>query len=98
MRTLCRVTVDTQLGNRGIQDGSFQRLIGQTIERWKPESTYFMATDGRRSGLFVVDFKDSSQIPPFCEPWFVEFGAQVELTPVMNRDELGAALSSLGKK
>jgi hypothetical protein len=32
-----------------------------------------------------------SQIPAFCEPWFLAFNAQIELHPPMTPDDLAKA-------
>jgi hypothetical protein len=36
--------------------------------------------------------KDSSQIPPIAEPLFAALGAEIELVPVMNAEDLRKGL------
>ena len=55
-------------------------------ERWKPEAMYFAAPDGRRTALMVFDMADPSDLVPFCEPFFQELDADVEIIPVMAPD------------
>jgi hypothetical protein len=38
--------------------------------------------------------KDSSQMPPLGEDMFIELGADLHLTPVMNADELKTGLGA----
>jgi hypothetical protein len=59
----------------------------------KPEAAYFFADDqGNRSSLFVLHLKDTSDIPVLAEPFFLGFNAQVRFRPVMNQQDLAAAL------
>jgi hypothetical protein len=64
----------------------------------KPEAAYFFPDDnGQRSGSIVFDMKDSSQIPAIAEPWFLAFNAKISLRPVMNPQDLAAAVPSINK-
>jgi hypothetical protein len=44
----------------------------------------------------VFDMPDPSDMPPFAEPLFESLGADVELAPVMNADDLQKGLARLG--
>jgi hypothetical protein len=57
---------------------------------------YFTAFDGRRTAFMVFDMPESSDIPSFAEPLFQELGADVELAPAMNSDDLQRGLAQLG--
>ena len=98
MRTLMRVTVPPDAGNKAVQDGTIQRVIGEAMERLRPESAYFFAENGQRTAMFVFDLKDSSDIPSIAEPFFIGFNAGVEFTPVMNAEELKKGLERVPKK
>jgi hypothetical protein len=95
MRTLLRVTIPADSGNKAIQDGTIQRVIADTMERLRPEAAYFFADEGMRSGMFVFDLKDSSDIPSIAEPFFAGFNAAVEFQPVMNADDLKKGLEKV---
>ena len=43
----------------------------RTMERLKPEAAYFLAEDGKRTGLFFFNMQDVSQIPVIAEPLFM---------------------------
>jgi hypothetical protein len=96
MRIMATVSMPVDAGNRAIRDGSLPRVMQQMAERWKPESMYFTAVDGKRTAFIVVDLPDESSIPPFAEPMFMELGANVRLSPVMNNDDLQKGLSEVG--
>jgi len=97
MRVMVKVSIPTEAGNKGIETGSLpQTMMGQ-IERWKPEATYFTAMNGRRTGLFFLDLKEPSDIPSMAEPFFL-LGAEVDVSPCMNPDDLRAGLEKLQKK
>jgi len=97
MRMLLRVSIPVETGNAAIKAG----MLGSTIERiladLKPETVYFFADDeGNRTGSIVFDMTDTSQIPSIAEPWFLAFNAKIALQPVMNLQDLGAAMASVG--
>lgn len=83
-------------GNQAIKDGRLETVMKRTAERWHPEGMYFTTFDGRRTAFMVFDLSDSSEVPPFAEPFFRELGADVQLAPVMNGDDLQKGLSQLG--
>lgn len=98
MRTMLRVSVDTEMGNKAVRDGTIERLINDTIERIKPEAAYFCSDRGVRTAYFVFDLQDTSQMPPIAEPLFMQLGAAIEVIPVMNADELKAGLGRLSRR
>ena len=69
------------------------RVMSTTLERLKPEAAYFTTVNGDRGGFIVFDLKHPSDIPSICEPFFMELGAKVELTPVMTPDDVQAGLA-----
>lgn len=91
---LLRVHVDTTRGNVAIKDGTVQRVVGEFMEKYKPEAAYFFPDKGKRSALFVFDVQDSSQLPAVGEGFFIELDAEVEVVPVMNLDDLQNGLAS----
>jgi len=97
MRTLVKVTVPVEAGNRAIKDGRMQKVLAEASERLRPEAAYFLADKGIRTALYVVDLKDPSDIPVIAEPFFTEFNAAVEFIPVMTADDLKKALDRLPK-
>ncbi|MFI9822305.1 hypothetical protein ACIHFC_17825 [Streptomyces sp. NPDC052013] len=95
MRVMLRATLDTDKANDVIRSGKMPELMKEIMDRLHPEAAYFGPLGGRRTCLLVVDLQDSSQIPPTGEPFFSQLNATVEMTPVMNAEDLQKGLSEL---
>ncbi|MDL4821314.1 DUF3303 family protein [Actinomadura opuntiae] len=95
MRVMLRARMDTRLGNEAIKNGTLPKTVQSLIERLKPEAAYFTALEGRRTCTLVFDMQDTSQIPSIAEPLFQSLGAEIEIVPVMNLDDLQKGLSAL---
>ncbi|MFH8445285.1 hypothetical protein ACH4D3_29200 [Streptomyces sp. NPDC018026] len=95
MRVLLKATLDTEKANEAIRSGKLPELINRTLDHIKPEAAYFGPLGGRRTALMVFDMQDSSELPPTGEPFFTELNAEVEVSPIMNADDLRKGLSQL---
>ena len=95
MRVMAKITTPTEAGNKAIQDGTMGKLMQAAAERWHPESMYFTTFDGQRTAFMVFDMADPSDMPVFAEPFFEGLDALVELSPVMNTQDLQKGLSQL---
>jgi len=90
------VHMPAHTANAALKDGRFGKVLSQAMERMKPESAYFAARDGDRTGYFFFDLAEASDIPSICEPFFVELGAKIELTPAMTPDDVQKGLAKAG--
>ena len=98
MRMLLRVSIPVETGNAAAKAGTLGSTIERILATLKPEAAYFIADDdGNRSGSFVFDMQDSSQIPSIAEPWFLAFNAKISLRPVMNPQDLAKAETSIAQ-
>ncbi|WP_406331688.1 DUF3303 family protein [Streptomyces sp. NBC_00203] len=97
MRVLLRATFDTEKSNEAIRNGTLAKVIQESLEQIKPEAAYFTALDGDRTCFLVFDMEDSSQMPVFAEPFFLNFDAKIQYTPIMNLDDLQKGLAQLGR-
>jgi hypothetical protein len=95
MRCLVQIELPIEAGNSGITSGKLPEVIGATIEKWKPEASYFFPSNGKRSMLLVVNLNDPSEIPALVEPFFLSLNAQVQVTPCMNLEDLKKGLGTL---
>ena len=95
MRMLLRMRVDTAKGNVAIKDGTLGKTIQNFIEKAKPEAAYFTVDNGQRTGYFVFDMTQSSAMPTLFEEGLMTLGADLQLTPVMNGEELRAGLAAI---
>ena len=93
MRTMMKVSIPVEAGNRGIKDGAIEHTIGGLMERLHPEAAYFYPENGNRSCLMVFDLKNPSDIPSIVETLFTQLNAAVDLIPVMNADDLKKGLT-----
>jgi hypothetical protein len=95
MRTMMKVTIPVENGNKAIKDGSLPKLVQSLGEANKLEASYFYTETGRRTMLFVLDMKDASQIPPLAESFFMNLNAEVQFFPVMNAEDLKSGLEKV---
>jgi hypothetical protein len=93
MRMMLTVQMPVDAANEAIQDGRLGKIVDAALERLKPEAAYFTSVNGDRGAIFIFDLRDPSDIPTVCEPFFLELGASVDLSPVMNIDEVRAGLA-----
>ncbi len=99
MRMLMHVRLPLEPFNSYVREGSAGEKIKQILQATKPEATYFTEYDGRRGAVMVIQMENSSEIPFYAEPWFLQFNAEVQFHGAMTPEELGRAnLDSLGKK
>jgi hypothetical protein len=98
MRTLMKVSIPVEGGNRAIKDATLGKVIGETTERIRPEASYFGLEAGKRTAYFVFDLKDASQMPSIGEPIFMALNATIELTPIMNAQDLKTGLEAWQKQ
>ena len=95
MRVLLQVQIPNAKGNAAFHDGSLQRTMEAFMGKVQPEAAYFAPDGGLRTSFFVFDMKDPSDMPPLLEPLFSAFEANIEITPVMNAEDLQAGLQRL---
>ncbi|MFE9677445.1 hypothetical protein ACFYO5_25505 [Streptomyces sp. NPDC006259] len=97
MRVLLKASMDTERANEAIRNGTLGKLIQETVEQIHPEAAYFTTDDGKRTAYLVFDMQDSSQMPVISEPFFLNLGAEISYTPIMNSDDVQKGLSQLGR-
>ncbi len=89
MRVMLRATVPVEKGNETFKNGKLGQTIQSLMQRFKPEAAYFgTLKDGKRCGLIFFDLAEPSQIVEVVEPLFLNLDAAVEITPVMNAEDL----------
>jgi hypothetical protein len=93
MRFLIRTRISTEAGNKMVQDPDFMKKLEDYMNKVKPEAAYFLPIDGHRSAAFIVNMENNSQVPAIVEPLFQWMGANVDVIPVMNFDDLKKGIS-----
>jgi hypothetical protein len=96
MRFLFKVSIPVEAGNAAIKKDGLQ-VIQKILEQQKPEAAYFIAEGGRRTGILIIDMKDTSEIPGIAEPWFLALNASIEATPAMVPADIQKAASAIEK-
>jgi len=91
MRMLVTVEMDTEKTNEAARNGTLGQTIQAILEEQKPAAAYFVAHNGKRTGVLIVDLQENSDIPALAEPWFLAFGAAVVATPAMVIEDLAKA-------
>jgi hypothetical protein len=91
MRVLLKVNLPTEAANVVAREGRLGTVIQSILEDLKPEAAYFTDEHGQRTGFLILDIKDNSEVPRIAEPWFLAFGASVEIHPVMIPRDLAKA-------
>ncbi len=89
MRFMLKVSMPVEAGNAAAKNG-FQ-AVQAILEEQKPEAAYFIAENGMRTGILIVNMDDVSEIPKLAEPWFLALNASVQVTPAMLPEDLGKA-------
>ena len=92
MRVMMKVSIPVEAGNKGVKDGSLPKTVVEFVERVKPEACYFGPQNGKRTAFFFFDLTDPTLIPLSAEPFFTNLNADIELTPVMNLDDMKAGV------
>ena len=99
MKMLMIVRIPHEPFNTLVRDGKVGEIMGKILDDLKPESIYFTEQDGTRGAMAVINVDDSSQIPSFSEPFFLNFDADCEFRIAMSPEDLmKAGLEELGKK
>ncbi|WP_406068362.1 hypothetical protein OG372_09835 [Streptomyces sp. NBC_01020] len=89
--------MDTQITNEAVKNGTLQKIMQSMSERLKPEAAYFGPIKGGRACTFVFDMQDSSVLPSIAEPLFQGLGAEIEIQPVMNTDDMLKGMAAAQK-
>lgn len=98
MKMLLMVEFPHEPFNALVRSGKVGEILNRVLETIKPEAAYFTEHDGMRSGIFLIDIVDPSEIPGYAEPFFLNFQANCKLRVVMSPQDLqNAGLEVLGK-
>jgi hypothetical protein len=94
MRVMLKSQLDVEAANLAISDGSINGVFDKVFGLCRPEATYFLTEQGKRTFYAIFDMTSLDQIPMLAEPLFQGLGATVDFMPVMNQAELGSGLQA----
>ncbi len=99
MKMIMNVRIPHEPFNTLVKSGKVGELLHRIIDEMKPESIYFTEQGGTRGAVAVINVENSSKIPFFAEPFFLNFNADVEFRIAMSPEDLGkSGLEELGRK
>ena len=78
-------------GNALAKNGTLGSTVQKILEDLKPEAAYFIANEGQRTALLIVNLDDASQLPAVAEPWFLALKARLDFQPAMRPEDLAKA-------
>jgi hypothetical protein len=94
-RLMIRFSMPVEFSNELVSSGKIGKIFGQLMEDLKPEAAYFFPEKGNRSGFFIVNLNDSSDMVKMVEPLWLGLHADITVTPVVNGDDLGKGLGGI---
>jgi hypothetical protein len=92
MRMLLKASLSVERTNAALKDGTLPRTMQEAMGRLKPEAAYFAGLEGKRTALFFFNLERESDLPFVTEPLFMDLGAEIEVVPAMNLEDLQAGL------
>jgi len=95
MRFLVKVSFPVEAGNHAAKGGF--KAIESILQQQKPEAAYFVAENGKRTGILILNINEASEIAAIAEPWFLALSAAVEVTPVMLPEDLQKAAPAIAE-
>jgi len=95
MRMMVKIQIPTEEGSEALKDGSMDKLINESLAAMNPECAYFFLEDGLRTMLAVFNMQSASDMVPLLEPSMMGLNAEVQLFPVMTRDDLKSGFYKL---
>ncbi|GAA5016327.1 hypothetical protein [Kitasatospora paranensis] len=95
MRMLIQASIDTEISNKLIAEGGMAAAMDEVMALLKPEAAYFYPLHGRRGFTLVVDVTDEPSLVAVVEPLWLRMGADVEVVPCMNADDLRAGIARI---
>ena len=96
MRFLFKISFPVEAGNAAAKKDGF-KAIQNILEQQKPEAAYFVAENGKRTGIMIINMQDASELPAIAEPWFLALNAAIEATPAMIPADLQKAAPAIAE-
>jgi uncharacterized protein DUF3303 len=96
MRFLFKISFPVEAGNAAAKKDGF-KAIQSILEQQKPEAAYFVAENGKRTGILIINMDSASEIPAIAEPWFLALNAAIEVTPAMIAADLQKAAPAISQ-
>ena len=91
MKFLVETRIPTDVGNQKLKDGSLMKEMQAYLDEIKPEAIYFALAHGKRTVYMVINIPSADKMPEIAEPLWLDWQAEVFVTPVMDAKEFEKA-------
>jgi len=91
MRFMVKCTLPTEIANPLIKSGTLFKQLMKYVDDVKPEQVYLTPSDGQRALYFVLDMPSIDKMALVTEPPWLDWGADLDMTPVMTLADLQKA-------
>jgi hypothetical protein len=91
MRFMCTITIPSMTGNAAIMSGKLFPQIKKAVENLKPEALYFGIAKGQRTMYMVVDIPSADKLPWTFEAFWLDWGTDIKLSPIMTLADMEKA-------
>ena len=85
---MVRCTIPGEIANPLIKSGTLFKQLMKYVDEVKPEQVYLTPSDGQRALYFVLDMPSIGKMALVTEPPWLDWEADVEMTPVMTLADL----------
>lgn len=83
MRFMVTCVLPVETANDVIVSGTIVDQLMKYVDTVKPESVYLTLTHGQRSMYFIFDIPSEDKMPALLEPLWLDWKADVYVTPAM---------------
>ena len=88
MRFMVKCVIPAEIANPLIKSGTLFKQLMKYVDEVKPEEVYLTPSDGQRALYFVLDMPSIDKMAVVTEPPWLDWEADVEMTPVMTLADL----------
>ncbi len=92
MRLMMIFRIPTAAGNEAGAHGDIGAAIRKLIEDTDAEAAYFTMMNGMRAGIVIFEEADQARLTTYNEPLMESLGAEIEIFPALNLDDLKRGL------
>ncbi|MEP1575865.1 hypothetical protein [Roseibium album] len=92
MRLMMTFKIPTEAGNKAGARHTIGAAIEKLIADTGAQDAYFYMKDGMRAGTIYFEETDQANLTRFNEPLMESLGAQIDIMPVLNLEDLKRGL------
>jgi len=85
---MVKCTIPNKIANPQIKSGTLFKQLMKYVDDVKPEAVYFAPSEGQRTIYFVLDMPSIDKMAQVTEPPWLDWEADVSITPVMTLTDL----------